>query len=255
LTGLLCGRIYFLRAYATNSLGVAYGSKQIFTTKMIPAIFNPNLAYGSVSDIEGNLYKTIQIGTQIWMAENLRTTKYNDGSSIPNVTDDIVWNDLTTSGYCWFNNDMETYKNTYGAFYNWYTVNSGKLCPIGWHIPSQIEWVTLVNICGGGSVAGGKLKEEGIIHWNSQNIGATNEFGFTGLPSGYRSYYPEENKSFVGNGIRSNYWTSTYVPPSNPNVTEGAVYFTGFIFQNGNFDLSLVQGNQSDGYSVRCIKD
>jgi hypothetical protein len=108
-------------------------------------IFNPDLTYGSVNDIEGNIYKTIQIGTQTWMAENLKTTKYNDGKIIPLGTDIATWVDLTSPAYCWYLHDESTYKNTYGALYNWYATNTEKLCPIGWHIPADLDWTTLID--------------------------------------------------------------------------------------------------------------
>jgi len=171
ITGLSPNTTYYLRAYATNNEGTGYGNEVSFTTSD-EIIFNPSLTYGEVSDIDGNYYKTIQIGSQIWMAENLKTTRYNDGSNIPLVTDNTAWSNLTTPGYCWYNNDAATYKNVYGALYNWYAVNTGKLCPSGWHVPSEYEWTLLVNYLGGVYAAGGKLKETGTTHWYSPNAGA-----------------------------------------------------------------------------------
>ena len=140
----------------------------------------------AVTDMDGNIYHTVSIGSQVWMVENLKTTKYRDGSNVPLVSNDIEWMRLTTPGYCWFDNDPATYKGTYGALYNWHAVNTGKLCPTGWHIPSDAEWMTLMNYLGGMSVAGGKLKETGTAHWDSPNTGATNETGFTALAGGCR---------------------------------------------------------------------
>ena len=100
---------------------------------------------GIVKDVDGNLYTTIKIGTQVWMSENLKTTKYKDGTAIPLVTDNTAWSNLTAPGYCWYNNDAATYKSTYGALYNWYTVNTGNLCPAGWHEPTDAEWTTMEN--------------------------------------------------------------------------------------------------------------
>jgi uncharacterized protein (TIGR02145 family) len=104
----------------------------------------------TVTDADGNVYHTVQIGNQVWMVENLRTTKYNDNSPITPVSDNAVWGTLTTEAYCWYNNDEATNKNTYGALYNWYVLNTGKLCPTGWHVPSQAEWETLISSLGGG---------------------------------------------------------------------------------------------------------
>lgn len=137
------------------------------------------------TDIEGNVYKTVKIGTQIWLKENLKTTKFNDGTNIPLVTDDTEWSGLTSTGYCWYNNNV-AYKNEYGALYNFYAVTTGKLCPSGWHVPSDDEWTLLIDFLGGEEVAGGKLKEAGLSHWHSPNYNATNESGFSGLPGGYR---------------------------------------------------------------------
>ncbi len=128
---------------------------------------------GTVSDIEGNTYKTIKIGTQTWMAENLKTTKYKDGSEIPNITNNGDYD----------NNPANS--ETYGRLYNWYTVDDDKgVCPEGWHVPDDAEYTVLTDYLGGESVAGGKMKETGTEHWNSPNTGATNESGFTGLPRG-----------------------------------------------------------------------
>jgi uncharacterized protein (TIGR02145 family) len=195
----------------------------------------------SLKDIEGNVYKTVTIGTQIWMAENLKTTKYNDGTAIPLVTDYDKWAALTTDAYSWYNNDS-TNKEVYGALYNWYTVNTNKLCPSGWHIPADAEWTTLVTCLGDSKIAGGKLKETGTNHWKSPNTGATNENGFTALPSGFRSY----NGSFNYIGISGYWWSSTEYTATN-------VYFW-----NLRYKFSYVYKYISDkpnGFSVRCLKD
>jgi uncharacterized protein (TIGR02145 family) len=141
----------------------------------------------TLTDVDNNTYKVVKIGTQVWMAENLKTTRYNDGSAIPLVTDNTEWNNLTTPGYSWYNNDSATYAQTYGALYNWYTVETGNLCPTGWHVPSDAEWTTLTDYLGGEAIAGGKLKETGTAHWDSPNTGATDETGFTAFPGGNRT--------------------------------------------------------------------
>ena len=144
LSGLTPGTTYFVKAFATNAVGMGFGPTLRFTTDVEEP--NPDLKYGSVSDIDGNEYKTIQIGTQEWMAENLKTTKYNDGNSIPNVTDIIEWSNLTTGAYCWYNNDAAANKATYGALYNWFAVNTDKLCPTNWHVPSDCRMERTYNI-------------------------------------------------------------------------------------------------------------
>ena len=142
---------------------------------------------GTVTDVDGNVYNTVTIGTQCWLQENLKTTKYKDGTSIPLVTDNSAWGSLSTPGYCWYNND-DTYKNTYGALYNYYTVLTNNLCPSGWHVATEREWSTLVTYLGGASIAGGKLKESGTTHWVTPNTGANNETGFIALPGGRREH-------------------------------------------------------------------
>jgi uncharacterized protein (TIGR02145 family) len=111
------------------------------------------------------------------MVENLATTKFNDGTAIPLVTDDVTWGNLTTPGFCWYNNDQTTYKTTYGAYYNWYAVNFGNLAPVGWHVPTDADWLSLISAEGGSSKAGGNLKEAGFAHWSTPNSAATNTAG------------------------------------------------------------------------------
>jgi uncharacterized protein (TIGR02145 family) len=142
----------------------------------------------TITDKDGNVYTSVTIGTQVWMVENLKTTKYNYGTEIPNVTDNTEWSNLTTPAYCWYDNDI-TKKTPFGALYNFYAVNTGTLCPTGWHVPSNTEWTTLFNYAGGLAVAGGKLKETGTTHWNAPNTGATDEYGFKYLPGGLRDSY------------------------------------------------------------------
>jgi uncharacterized protein (TIGR02145 family) len=195
-----------------------------------------------LTDIDGNTYKTVQIGTQVWMAENLKTTKYNDGTAIPLVTDDKAWEALSTPAYCWYNKDKQANKNTYGALYNWFAVNTGKLCPTGWHVSTYVEWKTLTNYLGGENVAGGKLKETGTTHWWRSNADVTNETGFTALPGGSRSS-DGEFKSIGGNGV---WWsTSEILAPIACLRCMGC-------------DASSVLTYLTEklgGFSVRCIKD
>ncbi len=135
ISGLTANTKYYIRAYAVNSAGTAYGDEKFFTTEAVK----------TVTDIDGNVYNAVTIGTQVWMVENLKTTKYNDGNAISNVTDDAEWHSLTTDAYCWYDNNPSTYKADYGAMYNWYAVKTGKLCPTGWHVPLDAEWTILVS--------------------------------------------------------------------------------------------------------------
>jgi uncharacterized protein (TIGR02145 family) len=196
-----------------------------------------------ISDIDGNVYNAITIGTQTWMKENLKTTKYNDGTYIPLVTDNTAWSNLSTVAYCWYDNDKATYKSTYGALYNWFTVNTGKLCPLGWHVPTDAEWTILSNYLGDENVTGNKLKEAGTLHWNTPNTGATNETGFTGFPGGDRV-----GISFNNVGMYGTWWSASV----NMNDSEMAWYremYYGNQYLRRGFYLKRV------GFSVRCIKD
>jgi uncharacterized protein (TIGR02145 family) len=177
------------------------------------------------------------------MVENLKTTKYTDNINIPLVTDNTAWANLTSSGYCWYNNDASTYKASYGAIYNWYALSTGKLCPTGWHVPSDGEWTTLTTFLGGENVAGGKLKEAGTTHWLSPNTNATNETGFTALPGGLRGY---SNGIFSSIGQYGYWWSSS--------LDFGNQFFVRNLFNN----TVLVWKGASDkqaGLSVRCLKD
>jgi uncharacterized protein (TIGR02145 family) len=196
---------------------------------------------GTLTDADGNVYHTVKIGTQTWMVENLKTTKLNDGTAIPLVTDNAAWTALITPGYCWNNNNIAN-KAAYGGLYNWYTVNTGKLAPAGWHVPSDAEWTTLATYLGGLTVAGGKLKEAGLAHWQTPNTGATNETGFTALPSGYRP----TSGAFYNTGTFGTFWSST----AN-DATSGLfryVYYQGA-------DMVRKVDAKAYGFSVRCLRD
>jgi uncharacterized protein (TIGR02145 family) len=201
-------------------------------------------AGGLIKDIDRNYYNTVVIGTQTWMAENLKTTKYNDGTPITYTgTDYTSWVNNTSGAYAWFNNDEATYKTTYGALYNRYTVNTSKLCPSDWHVPTDDEWTTLITYLGGESIAGGKLKETGTTHWYSPNTGATNETGFTALPGGFRDSDGSAFGGVEGNGL---WWSAT----QSDN--------TGGWFRSLFYDRSDVQRGalaNKYGLSVRCLKD
>jgi uncharacterized protein (TIGR02145 family) len=201
-----------------------------------------DVSVATVTDIDGNTYKTITIGSQIWMAENLRTTKYNDGSAIQLIRNESEWNNLKIPGYCWYDNDSARYSNIYGALYNWYAVNTGKLCPSGWHIPSDEEWTTLTEFLGGASIAGGKLKETNTTYWNTPNNGSTDEFGFAALPGGGRNLIG----SFTHIGIYGFWWSST---THVPNYS----FYRRLNFDNSNIEKSNTR--IESGFSVRCIKD
>jgi uncharacterized protein (TIGR02145 family) len=197
---------------------------------------------GIVKDVDGNLYKTIKIGPQVWITENLKTTKYKDGTAIPLVADNTAWSNLTTPGYCWYTNNEAVHKATYGALYNWYVVSTGNLCPFGWHVPSNVEWTTLTDYLGGTIVAGGKLKETGTTHWASPNTGATNETGFTALPGGYRYL----NGTFYYIGSYGFWWSATEI--------EATVAWSRNLYYS-NSNVTRISFSEGNGFSVRCLRD
>lgn len=246
LSGLAINTSYNVRAYATNSIGTSYGNNLSFTTTNHEIIFNPNLNYGMISDIEGNEYKTIVIGIQNWMAENLRTTKFSDGSFIQNITDNSTWSNISYPAFCWYNNNVLN-KYTYGALYNWYCINSNKLCPDGWHTPNDDEWNILVNCLGGSSSADYKLKEIGNTHWKNSNTGwgfsgkeATNESGFTALPGGIRFM----SDPFDGINDYGIWWS---IVKNTQNTSWFRIGSTGY-YVSRNYFL------KNNGYSVRCVE-
>jgi|JI10StandDraft_1071094.scaffolds.fasta_scaffold1018419_1 uncharacterized protein (TIGR02145 family) len=207
------------------------------------AVFSTGVTYGTMTDQDGNTYKTITIGTQTWMAENLRTTKYNDGTAIPNVTDGVEWESLSTGAYCNYENTTSTVtKATYGRLYNWYAVNTGKLAPKGWHVPSDAEWTQLTDYLGGEIAAGGKLKEAGTAHWHWGSPSATNETGFTALPGGLRDDY----------GTFYNFRSSGFWWSSTEFTAAGALYRYVHDFSSNVYNYS---GYKEWGFSVRCVRD
>jgi uncharacterized protein (TIGR02145 family) len=241
LIGLTANTLYYVRAYATNSVGTAYGTNEVsFTTSSI-------IQNGNLIDVDGNIYNLVTIGTQVWMKQNLKVTKYNDGTAIPNVTDASQWNTLTTGAYCWYGNSSSN-KDPYGALYNWYTVGTGKLCPIGWHVPSQTEWNTLLTYLGGTDIAGAKLKETGTSHWKSPNT-ATNESGFNALPGGARAL-ASTGIVFWDLGDRGSLWSSTQAGPGG--TWGGGAWEMGLY---SGPEAALVPYTNLVGQSVRCLKN
>jgi uncharacterized protein (TIGR02145 family) len=247
LTGLSPGTTYYVRAYATNSVGTAYGEGKKFTTMTGSG--------SAVIDIDGNEYQTVQIGDQLWMAENLKTTHYADGSAIPLVEGASAWDALGTDdkAYCWYSNDTAS-RDTYGGLYTWAAAMNGAgsssanpsgvqgVCPDGWHLPGDAEWAELINYLGGSNIAGGKLKEAGTLHWISPNTGATNESGFTTLPGGYRSLVI----SFNWSGNFAGFWTAT-----EDDVSLACYRY--MLYDNAGV-LRSNYGKQG-GFSVRCLGD
>lgn len=258
INGLLSGTLYYIRAYAINSVGTGYGSTISFSTR-------EEAQTETITDIDGNTYRTIKIGNQWWMAENLKVTRYCNGDiikignqwwkadnlkvthylsddTIPNVTDPSIWANLTIGAYCNYNND-DSNADIYGSLYNWNMVNDCRsIAPVGWHVPTNEEWQILVDYCGGDNIAGGKLKETGTIHWENPNTNATNKSCFSALPGGYR----DKNGNFCNMSKNAYFWSSTEHDSSFA------------LYRQLKYDDSKVfrfYHNKQYGFSVRCVKD
>jgi uncharacterized protein (TIGR02145 family) len=261
LTGLNINSTYYVRAYAINSKGPGYGNELSFTTKDGSGVY----------DIDGNIYHTVDIGTQTWMVENLRTTKYNDGTNIPLIVDGAAWsaiydNAFTNPAYCWYNNDISN-KDIYGALYNWYTLNATtngnkNVCPTGWHVPSDNEWTSMENylIANGynfdGTTSGNKIAKSlaATTNWipylfmpgcvgNPDYPDYRNITGFTALPAGYRVIYA----SFGAVGGADYFWSST----------EFSDVIGAWMYEIIDNKVDLIRDSypKAGGLSIRCLRD
>jgi uncharacterized protein (TIGR02145 family) len=204
---------------------------------------------GSVTDPrDGQVYRTIRIGNQVWMSENLRAEKLNDGTKISNVTVDTVWWHFYSPAYSWYSNDSLSFKAAYGALYNWYAVNTGKLCPSGWHVPTDAEWTTLSESLGGQHVAGDKLKATGEVFWKNpydKTIKPSNESGFTAIPAGFRGC-GEVQPTFDSMDYFASWWSSS---------VESENYIWRRYMENTSPEFWRDEVPRSVGLSVRCLKN
>ena len=258
IIGLTVNTGYYVRAYATNSEGTAYGNQETFITQSGGGTGEPCPGMPTVTDIDGNTYNTVLIGTQCWMAENLETTTYQNGTPIPNVTNNIAWQNLTTGAYVWYDNDI-LWKNLYGTLYNWYAVDDPNgLCPTGWHVPTHDEWTALTDFIGGtGSPHGNELKSCRQVNsplgggcnttahprWHEDNTDfGTDDYGFSGLPGGTRFY--DGSFDFLGYNVL--WWSSTEY--SSYHV------WTRVLGWNGGY-VGVGDGSKLYGLSVRCLRD
>lgn len=238
ITGLTNGTVYYVRSYATNKAGTSYGNEVKFITP--------------VTDIEGNVYATVQIGNQIWMAENLRSTRYNNNTAIPQVTDSVAWMALTSPAYTWYRNNAAN--KPLGALYTWYTVATGNLCPEGWHVPTNAEFQTME------VVAGVPVDSVEIWGWRGRNVGTklkatsgwtvntgTNELGFSAIGAGYRAW---ANGEFRGRNEITYFWSST---DDAINAKPTVAYYrrldgrTHYIYKSTT--------GKASGKSIRCVKN
>lgn len=249
LTGLTSNTTYYVRAYAVNEAGTAFGNQQTFTTGNV-VVSTPG---NGVTDVDGNYYSSVELGNgQEWLAENLRTTSYANGDPIPNVTWTGDWTNLSDGAWCYYDNDSQ-FDNSFGKLYNWYAVTDNRnVCPTGWHVPSDDEWNTLItyldpeaNPTGYSSqslIAGGKMKSTGTQHWSSTQSDVTNESGFSGLPGGWR------HNSGTFDYMNSNgYWWSSSTYASDRGWCRR-------LFAN-SLETYRIYNYGRTGLSVRCIKD
>jgi uncharacterized protein (TIGR02145 family) len=195
----------------------------------------------TVTDVDGNVYHTIKIGTQVWMLENLKTTKYRSHAPIQKLIDAGKWEYDASGAYSWYNDD-ESSKDIYGALYNWAAVNKGNLAPNGWHIPSIEEWQVLIDFLGGEKIAGGKMKDLGTDFWDSPNTGGDNSSGFKAIANGVKS--KEGSYSFAGN--RCIFWSST-----GSNLLQAKTVTLMF----NSPKVFIFSNSKNYGCAVRCIKD
>ncbi len=238
LTGLTANTTYYLRAYATNSEGTAYGNQQSFNTTDI-IISNP----GAGVTYNGHTYSSVVLGNgQEWMSENLKTANYRNGDPIPTGLDDATWGSTAAGAYAIYDNDNAN-EAIYGKLYNWYAVTDPRhVCPSGWHEPTDAEWTVLTDYLGGEEVAGGKMKTMGVQYWLTPNQDASNESGFSGLPGGSRGLFGP----FFPIGYDGGWWSSTDY--NTTSAWHRALFYNSenaFVYNNGKFY----------GLSVRCLRD
>jgi uncharacterized protein (TIGR02145 family) len=239
LSDLLPDTLYYATAYATNSQGTAYGNVRSFRTGKQP--------FDTISDIDGNKYPVIPVGTQLWLGKNLTVTRYRNGDPIPNVTSDAQWKTLSSGAFCTYDH-LPSNAATYGYLYNWHAVSDSRgICPAGYHVASDAEWALLVQFLGGSSIAGGKLKSTGTIEggtglWYAPNTDATNSSSFGGLPGGSRINYGP----FYSLGNVAIFWSSS-------DTTTASAWH--YILDANNGELKRHFEFMTNGFSVRCCRD
>lgn len=236
LKDLMPNTTYYARAYATNKHGTGYGTLKVFETlRECPQ---------TVEDLDGNVYQIVSIGNQCWFGENLKTTKYNDGSAIPLEVSPQPWINASAGLYCYYSNDYEEYGNDFGGLYNGLAVLTGKVCPENWKVPLKNDWSELIMFLGGEAVAGGKLKEEGLDFWHSPNNGANNESGFSARGGGYRHGSFGNFDALKHSGY---WWSSTVSEEKNSEIHIIEIDKNSAAVHKSVF-------NKNYGVSIRCIK-
>jgi uncharacterized protein (TIGR02145 family) len=237
-TGTNTGNILYWNGTSWVNLAPGQNGQALISVNGIPTwstLLTPLI------DIDGNFYGTVQIGNQVWMSENLKTSRYRNGGLIPNVTDGTAWRNSPTGAWSYYNNDVSN-NAIYGKLYNWYTTRGDTLCPTGWGVPTDAEWTTLTNYLGGASVAGGKMKSTGTTYWGSQSAGTDNSSGFSALPGGDRNGVGSFTR------IRDNafFWSAT--------ESDSSYAWSRSLFSDGS-SVSSNDYVKSVGASVRCLRD
>ena len=232
--------IYFMKD------GLVVHEQPVNPSDVDSAIFyRPNIITPSITDADGNVYTSVTIGTQEWMAENLRTTKYSDGTAIPNVTGDTEWSNLITGAWSHYDNDSSEYEATYGKLYNWYAVNTSKLCPTGWHVPTDAEWTELTDYLAAGHSGTEGTALKATSGWNydgGQSGNGTDDYGFLGLPGGYRDDDGDFNN--VGD---SGYWWSSSQYSTDRALDRNLSFSSEYVYSYSFY--------KDYGFSVRCLRD
>jgi uncharacterized protein (TIGR02145 family) len=232
--------------YNTGDLLKITGKSGIYRTVMMMVPTQDQTVsfdFINCTDAANNHYAVVKVGDQIWMAENLRTTKYRNGDAIPGNITNAAWGNLRTGAFSWYNQDSVKYAQDFGGLYNWYSVNDPRsIAPEGWHVPTDAEWTALSTYLGGVNNAGGMLKESGYKHWRSPNSRATNETGFTALPGGYRF----QNGTYDEIKTWCVWWCST--------SSGSTLAPTRAVFYN-SFELGRDLSDKRDGFTIRCIRD
>ena len=237
LTGLNTNTTYYVRSYATNAVGIGYGEE-------ITVVLYLNTPGPNVTDIDGNIYNSVRIGSQTWLKQNLMATRYRNGNTIPNITDGTVWQNQTTGAYCDFLNSAAN-GVTYGHLYNYYaTTDTRQICPEGWHVPTREEWQTLIDYLGGDNIASSKVRVPGIVYWEQDK--GTNSSGFSALGGSWRG---DDGAFYYSLGSGAYWWTSS---------TYSSLYpFYAYLYSDPN-NLRTGYGPYMEkraGLSVRCVKD
>jgi uncharacterized protein (TIGR02145 family) len=234
--------LLFFVALAACDEGPVYPDNPL--NERTTAFFNPNKKYGTVTDIDGNTYKTIRIGDQLWMAENLRVAHYRNGDGVPNIKDTTLWADQTEGAYCNYNNteNLDTIA-TFGRLYNWFaTQDTRNIAPTGWRVANAVDWLILIGYLGGDTIASKHLKEAGTLHWDGPN-NADNSSGFTALPGGRRY----KTQIYSGFKLYSVFWTSSLYSEASAPFLYLTTWNDNLVYKGFNYKVN--------GYSIRCIKE